>query len=168
MGFQNLILTTTSEIYTADGSLEHSYLSKVRSALRRMAEIAEELEDMIDFKFKTSFETLSKGALYLRLLYNQVASSSSQVIEPANEPQCIILVTRPLLVCLLQDVLESMSSRDRKRVEIPASIRDMLRTCVDSATKMLKMLVALSSHRLLGMLQAFARPALRSCTDAPC
>ncbi|KAK5226801.1 hypothetical protein LTR72_002790 [Exophiala xenobiotica] len=122
-----------TELYTADGSLEHSYLSKVRSVLRRMAEIAEELEDTIDFKFKSSLETLSKGALYLRMLYNQ----------------CIILVTRPLLICLLQDILGSMSSEARTRVEIPTSIRDLLQTCVDSATKTLKMLAALNSHNLL-------------------
>ncbi|KAK5214443.1 hypothetical protein LTR41_000636 [Exophiala xenobiotica] len=98
-----------------------------------MAEIAEELEDTIDFKFKSSLETLSKGALYLRMLYNQ----------------CIILVTRPLLICLLQDILGSMSSEARTRVEIPTSIRDLLQTCVDSATKTLKMLAALNSHNLL-------------------
>lgn len=60
------------ELYSADGSLEASYLSKIRSLLRRLAEIAEELEGTINFKFKSSLETLSKGATHLRLLYHQV------------------------------------------------------------------------------------------------
>lgn len=145
------LLTTSSELYTADGSLEHSYLSKVRSVLRRMAEIAEELEDTIDFKFKSSLETLSKGALYLRMLYNQVSLRTFPRIGVDKTGQCIILVTRPLLICLLQDILGSISSEARTRVDIPTSIRDLLQTCVESATKTLKMLAALNSHNLLGM-----------------
>lgn len=64
-----------AELYSADGSLEASYLSKIRSVLRRLAEIAEELEGTINFKFKSSLETLSKGATHLRLLYHQVCAS---------------------------------------------------------------------------------------------
>lgn len=41
-----------------------------------MTEIAKELEDTIDYKLKSSLETLSKGALYLRMLYNQVSQGA--------------------------------------------------------------------------------------------
>jgi hypothetical protein len=44
------------------------------SVLRRMAEIAEELEGTINFKFRSSLDTLSKGATHLRLLYHQACS----------------------------------------------------------------------------------------------
>lgn len=37
-----------------------------------MTEIAKDLEVTINYKLESSLETLSKGALYLRMLYNQV------------------------------------------------------------------------------------------------
>lgn len=100
-----------------------------------MTEIAKSLEETIDFKFKSSLETLSKGALHLRMLYNQ----------------CIVLATRPLFVCLLQDLLGSLSVDGGQRAEIPPTIHDLLQTCVIAATKTLKMLVSLNEHNLLGM-----------------
>lgn len=60
------------ELYTDNGNLGQSYLSKTRTVLLQMTDIAQELEETIDFKFKGSLETLSKGALHLRMLYNQV------------------------------------------------------------------------------------------------
>jgi hypothetical protein len=124
-----------------------------------MAEIAEELEHTIDFKFKSSLETLSKGALYLRMLYNQVGLHLSRPKSPlANETaQCIILATRPLLICLLQDTLGSFSRNTRRSAVIPSSIWDLLQACEEAATKTLKMLVALSNHNLLGNSAGFCR-----------
>ncbi|KIW80709.1 hypothetical protein Z517_07325 [Fonsecaea pedrosoi CBS 271.37] len=129
-----MVSSILTELYTANGSLENTYLSKVRSVLKQMADIAKQLEEVIDFKFKSSLETLSKGALYLRMLYNQ----------------CIVLATRPLLLCLLQETLQSLRpGSNGVKVYIPPSIRDLLKTCSDSATKTLKMLSALSSHSFL-------------------
>ncbi len=117
-----------------------------------MADIAQELEHTIDFKFKSSLETLSKGALYLRMLYNQVGLHPPKLEEPIanNAAQCIILATRPLLICLLQDTLGFFSHNSSRRAVIPSSIWDLLQACEEAATKTLKMLVALSNHNLLG------------------
>ena len=53
-----------------------------------MAAIAKELEDVIEFKFKSTLETLSKGALYLRMLYNQVfpAHETNRSIRDTDQP----------------------------------------------------------------------------------
>lgn len=64
--------------------------------------------------------------------------------------QCIILATRPLLICLLQDLLGSFSVEGAQRAEIPSSIHDLIQTCVVSATKTLKILVSLNEHNLMG------------------
>lgn len=64
----------STELYTDNGNLGTSYLSKIRGLLLRMTEVAQELEDTINFKFGSSLETLSKGALHLRMLYNQVST----------------------------------------------------------------------------------------------
>lgn len=61
-----------TELCNADGSLETSYLTKVQSTLRAMADIAKELEGTISLKFKNSVEALPKGAVQLRLMYHQV------------------------------------------------------------------------------------------------
>lgn len=60
------------ELYSANGSLEHSYLMKTRSVLRYMATIGEEMEKVIDVKFRSSFDTITRAATHLRLLYHQV------------------------------------------------------------------------------------------------
>lgn len=141
-----------SELYTADGNLGQSYLSKTRSVLLHMAEIAKELEEVIDYKFKSSLETLSKGALFLRMLYNEVRLIYLNIGQTGlTELKCIILATRPLFICLLQDLLGSLSTENGQRAKIPSSIHDLLQTCVVSATKTLKMLVSLHDHNFLGM-----------------
>lgn len=45
-----------------------------------MVDIAREVEETIDYKFKSPLETLSKGALHLRMLYNQVSSSPTTLV----------------------------------------------------------------------------------------
>ncbi|PSK59178.1 hypothetical protein B9Z65_3502 [Elsinoe australis] len=119
-----------SELYNADGSLDDQYLSKVQSLLRQLAKLAEEIGETISIKFPSSMETVPKSAAHVRLMYHQ----------------CIILVTRPIMLVLLQKRIRDQS----KQVdELPAPVHDLLQTCVQSAIKTLKILTSLSEYNML-------------------
>ncbi|KAI6750497.1 hypothetical protein HG530_014778 [Fusarium avenaceum] len=69
--------------------------------------------------------------------------------------QCIVLATRPLLMCLLRDKLEMGRTGNDSHCEIVEPIKALLRTCYDSANKSLRILTKLQSQDLLELFLPF-------------
>ncbi len=66
--------------------------------------------------------------------------------------QCILLATRPLLLHLLIALLKgTLSSHDSEKTLRPQT-KDLLETCLQSARMILKILLTLYEHHLLGQL----------------
>ena len=78
----------------------------------------------------------------------------SHISGPNLYGQCIVLATRPILMCLLRERLDLRSQRssETQSREISEPIKALLRTSADSAHKTLRILAALQSQDLLGML----------------
>jgi proline utilization trans-activator len=64
--------------------------------------------------------------------------------------KCIVLATRPLLMCLLRNFLEQRSAGKVSRKEITEPIKALLKASRESATKSLAILAVLQSQQLLG------------------
>ncbi|EQB55386.1 hypothetical protein CGLO_04700 [Colletotrichum gloeosporioides Cg-14] len=116
-------------VYGVDGKLDPSFLKNIQEVLRDMARLAPQLTAGFEFKLNNS-EPASRVSATLNLCYHQ----------------CVVLATRPLLMCLLQDVL---ARRDHSQRNLASPIKALLKTSSDSATKSLRILSTLQTQHLL-------------------
>lgn len=63
--------------------------------------------------------------------------------------QCIVLATRPLLMCLIREMLENITAK-REHRQLATPIKALLKASQESATKSLRILLSLQSQHLLG------------------
>ncbi|KAJ0124599.1 hypothetical protein J7T55_005938 [Diaporthe amygdali] len=124
-----------STVYGADGKLEPSFLKKIQEVLRDMARLAPQLTAGFEFKFD-NYEPASRISATLNLSYHQ----------------CVVLATRPLLICLLQDVLARQDAIHR---DLAGPIKALLSTSSESASKSLRILSTLQSQHLLETFLSF-------------
>ncbi|PNP82158.1 hypothetical protein FNYG_04347 [Fusarium nygamai] len=68
---------------------------------------------------------------------------------------CIVLATRPLLMCILRDKLEMSRHDNNANCEIAEPVKAWVRTCYDSAHKSLRILTTLQSQDLLELFLPF-------------
>ncbi|EXF74544.1 hypothetical protein CFIO01_11795 [Colletotrichum fioriniae PJ7] len=124
-----LLAKVLNTVYGVDGKLDPSFLKSVQEVLRDMARLAPQLTAGFEFKFNNS-EPASRVSATLNLCYHQ----------------CVVLATRPLLMCLLQDVLGRQGNLNRG---LASPIKALLKTSADSANKSLRILSTLQSQHLL-------------------
>lgn len=122
-------------VYGAERTLEPSFLKKIQEVLRDMARLAPQLTANFEFNFD-NHEPVSRIAATLNLSYHQ----------------CVVLATRPLLMCLLQDVL---ARRDQAHRDLAGPIKALLSTSSESASKSLRILSTLQSQHLLETFLSF-------------
>ncbi|KAI1291184.1 fungal-specific transcription factor domain-containing protein [Xylaria venustula] len=143
-----LLATVVDSVYRVDGNLGPSFLKNVQWVLRSMAAVALELEQMFELTLDGS-RPISRVAATLNLYYHQ----------------CIVLATRPLLVCLLQTSLEERTSvgSHRRKKDISEPIKALLKTTQESACKSLNILMAVRSQQLLDLFLPFDLESTFSC-----
>ncbi|OHW94686.1 C6 transcription factor [Colletotrichum incanum] len=124
-----LLAKVLNTVYGVDGKLDPSFLKSVQEVLRDMARLAPQLTAGFEFKFNNS-EPASRVSATLNLCYHQ----------------CVVLATRPLLMCLLQNVLARHGTANRG---LASPIKALLKTSSESASKSLLILSTLQSQHLL-------------------
>ncbi|VUC35895.1 unnamed protein product [Clonostachys rosea] len=127
-----LIAKVLNTVYGVDGRLDSSFLRNIQTMLRQLATLGEELNASVELDLNSS-TPLSRVSATINLCYHQ----------------CIVLATRPLLMCLLRDKLETRSRGDKTHREIVGPVKALLKASCDSATKSLRILSALHSQDLL-------------------
>ncbi|CAH0052334.1 unnamed protein product [Clonostachys solani] len=127
-----LIAKVLNTVYGVDGRLDSSFLRNVQNMLRQLATLGEELNASVELDLNSS-NPLSRVSATINLCYHQ----------------CIVLATRPLLMCLLRDKLETRSRGGKTHREIVGPVKALLKASCDSATKSLRILSALYSQDLL-------------------
>ncbi|KAF5651872.1 transcription activator [Fusarium sp. NRRL 25303] len=75
--------------------------------------------------------------------------------DSVDDPECIVLATRPLLMCILRDKLEKSGHDNNANAEIAEPVKALVRTCYDSAHKSLRILTTLQSQDLLELFLPF-------------
>ncbi|KLP04783.1 Uncharacterized protein Y057_6536 [Fusarium fujikuroi] len=75
--------------------------------------------------------------------------------DSADDAECIVLATRPLLMCILRDKLEKSRHDNNANAEIAEPVKALVRTCYDSAHKSLHILTTLQSQDLLELFLPF-------------
>ncbi|KAJ4120300.1 hypothetical protein NW760_007440 [Fusarium oxysporum] len=125
-------------IYGIDGKLDVSFPKNTMTILRELAALGVELNSAPDLKLDNQ-SPLSRVSATLNLCYHQ----------------CIVLATRPLLMCILRDKLEMSRHDNNTNCEIVEPVKALVRTCYDSAHKSLRILTTLQSQDLLELFLPF-------------
>ncbi|KAF5251001.1 hypothetical protein FANTH_3865 [Fusarium anthophilum] len=128
-------------IYGIDGKLDVSFPKNTMAILRELAALGAELNSAPDLKLDSN-SPLSRVSATLNLCYHQ-------------ESHCIVLATRPLLICILRDKLEMSRHDTNANCEIAEPVKALVRTCYDSAHKSLRILTTLQSQDLLELFLPF-------------
>ncbi|RSM12575.1 hypothetical protein CEP52_002340 [Fusarium oligoseptatum] len=133
-----LMAKVINTVYATDDRLGSSFLRNTQAILRELAKLGDDLAASPELKPGNS-SPVGRVSATLNLCYHQ----------------CILLATRPLLICLLRDRLQDKTaggSPDRHTVE---PITALLKTSSESASQSLRILAALQSHDLLEIFLPF-------------
>ncbi|OJJ50360.1 hypothetical protein ASPZODRAFT_149702 [Penicilliopsis zonata CBS 506.65] len=127
-----VISRALNTVYAVDGKLGGIFLGRVRSVLHEMTGFTRQLEEVFAHRFHSSVETLSGVATRLKLACHQ----------------CIIVTVRPLVLSLLWERLACFND-DETLGQLSSPVRTLIHACVESATKSLRLLIALREHNIL-------------------
>ncbi|CAF3543524.1 unnamed protein product [Fusarium graminearum] len=125
-------------VYGIDGRLDDSFPKNTLTILKELAALAAEWNSYPDLKLDGQ-GPVSRVSATLNLCYHQ----------------CIVLATRPVLMCLLRDKLELDRRESRSTFEIAEPIKALLKACYDSAHKSLRILATLQTQDLLELFLPF-------------
>ncbi|RAL16619.1 Zn(II)2Cys6 transcription factor [Aspergillus homomorphus CBS 101889] len=117
----SFILTT---IYKTQKTQLGTFLDKTKSILQTLAGHAREIEKIIYRKFQNSIDTMPRGTRHITLLYHQ----------------CVIVATRPLLLSVLKERLDTLNEVDEDWQTFLAPTKTLIATGIKSAAKTLQIL----------------------------
>ena len=92
--------------------------------------------------------TVTRTGASLHMLYHQVSCGHWQSSLGLISAQCIILAIRPVLLCLLENKLQSSTTSP-----LSDAVVALLRVCVESAVQVLKIVQALKTQTLVGKIE---------------
>lgn len=137
-------------VYGVDRNFDGTLLRDTQSVLHSIAAVSRDLTAYLDTRLGGTDIRTSKIATRLILSYHHVNCRCSSLPRPSKAylPQCVVLTTRPLVMCVLQRRLAGNESAD----SIPdGPISSLLESSSYSALNILKTLKALGDSNLLGM-----------------
>ncbi|RAK73129.1 Zn(II)2Cys6 transcription factor [Aspergillus fijiensis CBS 313.89] len=117
----SFILTT---IYKTQKTQLGTFLDQTKSILQTLAGHAREIEKIIYRKFQNSIDTMPRGTRHITLLYHQ----------------CVMVATRPLLLSVLKERLDTLTEGDEDWQTILAPTKALIATGIKSAVKTLQIL----------------------------
>ncbi|KAI1877732.1 hypothetical protein JX265_003740 [Neoarthrinium moseri] len=120
-------------VYGVGQSREGSLITNTQSVLRSLAKILEDMNGLLDGHSQTSVNKASRAALRLILGHHH----------------CVILSTRPLVMCALNIQLDRRQRRDCHDISLSPPVASLIQTCVDSAQVILRTLRILGEEDLL-------------------
>ncbi|KAL4948001.1 hypothetical protein BDW69DRAFT_102889 [Aspergillus filifer] len=128
-----IIAEINSTVYGADGRLNRKFLLRTKAALASTTDLAGDLQRSFDLQLdKPTISGVSRMAAHLHLLYHQ----------------CIVLATRPLLLCFLKMRFQS-ADVCLETLNSSANVLRLLQVCIDSAQQQLNILSSLFEQSLL-------------------
>lgn len=136
-------------VYGMDGRLNRKFLVRTKAALASTTDLAADLQRSFDLQLdKPTISGVSRMAAHLHLLYHQVCLALIPA-EYANRKQCIVLATRPLLLCFLKMRFQSADAC-LEALNSSANVLRLVQVCIDSAQHQLNILSCLLEQSLLG------------------
>ncbi|KAL5343888.1 hypothetical protein BJX70DRAFT_385176 [Aspergillus crustosus] len=128
-----IIAEINSTVYGTDGRLNRKFLLRTKTALASTTDLASDLQRSFDLQLdKTTISGVSRMSAHLHFLYHQ----------------CIVLATRPLLLCFLKMRFQSADTC-LETFNSSANVLRLLQVCIDSAQHQHNILTCLYEQSLL-------------------
>ncbi|KAJ5690727.1 Transcription factor [Penicillium macrosclerotiorum] len=124
------ILTT---VYGVGDEFNGSLIRNTQSILHRMAELSQDLTAFLNTHFHGLIGRASKMAIRLMLAHHH----------------CIVLTTRPLVMCALNMHIERTERNTSQSISLSPPVASLLQCCADSAQTILQTLQTLSDDDLI-------------------
>ncbi|KAL4731350.1 hypothetical protein ACLX1H_000316 [Fusarium chlamydosporum] len=122
-------------VYGVNGRLNKKFLLSTKKVLENIAGLADELQQQFPLGVDKAINGVSRVAGYLHTLYHQ----------------CIVLATRPLLLCFLKIRFETPDAIT-EALNSSQTVWNLIKMCIDSSHQMINILGCLQSQ---GLLEAF-------------
>lgn len=144
-------------------SLSRDYTTRAKEALAEIAELSDELRTAFPLYQGEVMSGVSRIASHLHLMYHRVSDGQPLNNQPrvtsdgalrewpkANieVSQCIIIVTRPLLLALLKHRFSSFDTY-LTSLNTMRTARNLIHMCIDSSQKMVSILDCLLNQGLI-------------------
>ncbi|KAK1515060.1 uncharacterized protein CCOS01_13253 [Colletotrichum costaricense] len=129
--FARIIAEISSTVYGAKGRLNKKFVLSTKAVLQSIVAVADELRTSFPLFADERFDGISRLSAHLHLLYYQ----------------CIILATRPLLLCCLIKRFNSPLEADSLMAS--PKVRNPLQMCAESGIQILNILDRLRAQGLL-------------------
>ncbi|KAJ0426811.1 fungal-specific transcription factor domain-containing protein [Aspergillus carlsbadensis] len=128
-----IIAEINRTVYAPNGRLNRKFLLRTKAALANTTDLANDLQGSFDLQLdKSTISGVSRLSAHLHLLYHR----------------CIVLATRPLLLCFLKMRFRS-ADICLETLKLSANVLRLLQVCVDSAQQQLSILGCLYEQSLL-------------------
>ncbi|KAL2833299.1 fungal-specific transcription factor domain-containing protein [Aspergillus cavernicola] len=125
------ILTT---VYGVGTDFDGTLIKDTQSIFRNLAELSQDLNDLLKTHFHGSLSRASRAATRLILAYHH----------------CVVLTTRPLVMCALHAHIEC-SNPQSNHISLSPVVTSLLQCCVESAQTVLQTLRTLADENLIGI-----------------
>ncbi|KAM0553232.1 hypothetical protein ACHAPJ_007520 [Fusarium lateritium] len=122
-------------VYGTNGRLNKKFLLSTKKVLENLAVLADELQQQFPLGVDKAVNGVSRVSGYLHMLYHQ----------------CIVLATRPLLLCFLKIRFETPDAIT-EALNSSQTVWNLIKMCIDSSYQMINILGCLQSQ---GLLEAF-------------
>ncbi|EYB24043.1 hypothetical protein FG05_03068 [Fusarium graminearum] len=116
-------------VYGANGRLNKKFLLSTKKVLENIAGLADELQQQFPLGVDKAINGVSRVAGYLHTLYHQ----------------CIVLATRPLLLCFLKIRFETPDAIT-EALNSSQTVWNLIKMCIDSSYQMINILGCLQSQ----------------------
>ncbi|KAL4787722.1 hypothetical protein BJX76DRAFT_369010 [Aspergillus varians] len=124
------ILTT---VYGVGEEFNGTLVQNTQAILHSMAELSHDLTEFLNTHFYGVINRASKMAIRLMISHHH----------------CVVLTTRPLVMCVLNMHIERTERQTPQAVALPPPVASILRRCVDSAQTILQTLQTLADDDLI-------------------
>ncbi|KAG8352617.1 hypothetical protein FVEN_g9367 [Fusarium venenatum] len=116
-------------VYGVNGRLNKKFLLSTKKVLENIAGLADELQQQFPLGIDKAINGVSRVAGYLHTLYHQ----------------CIVLATRPLLLCFLKIRFETPDAIT-EALNSSQTVWNLIKMCIDSSYQMINILGCLQSQ----------------------
>ncbi|OLN95765.1 Proline utilization trans-activator 2, partial [Colletotrichum chlorophyti] len=131
--FARIIAEISSTVYGGNGRFNKKFVLSTKAVLQSIVAVADELRTSFPLHADERFDGISRLSAHLHLSYYQ----------------CIILTTRPLLLCCLMKRFDSPIEADS--LIVSPKVRNPLQMCAESSIQILNILDRLRAQGLLDL-----------------
>lgn len=135
-----------------DSASKGALIRDIQSILHALADLSHDITEFLDNSFHGMVGRGSKMAVRLMLAQHHVSVPwiTRALLSILNNSKCVVLTTRPLVMCALNMHIDSAERQPSQSICLSSPVASLLQCCADSAQTILQTLCSLADDDLMG------------------